>query len=101
VDVPSRTPRPADLALYRIAQEALNNVAKHAQAKTVQIRYAESAETSSLEIEDDGRGLDLTQLQLEGGWGLLIMRERAASIGARFEVDSGTGRGVRLRVALG
>lgn len=100
-DLPGRTPRAADLALYRIAQEALNNVAKHAQAKAVQIRYAESAETTSLEIEDDGRGLDLTQLQLEGGWGLLIMRERAASIGARFEVDSGSGRGVRLHVTLG
>jgi len=100
-DMPGRGATAADLALYRIAQEALNNVAKHAQAKTVQIRYAESAGATSLEIEDDGRGLDLTHLEIEGGWGLLIMRERAASIGARFDIDSGTGRGVRLRVTLG
>jgi PAS domain S-box-containing protein len=100
-DVPGRQPAAADLALYRIAQEALNNVAKHAQAKRVDIRYVEGAGAASLEIEDDGRGLDLKQLELDGGWGLLIMRERAASIGARFDIDSGTGRGVRLCVTLG
>jgi PAS domain S-box-containing protein len=100
-DVPGRTARAADLALFRIAQEALNNVAKHAGAARVEIRYAETKATTSLEIEDDGCGLDLAQLQHEAGWGLMIMRERAASIGATFDIDSGTGRGVRLRVKLG
>jgi PAS domain S-box-containing protein len=100
-DLPGRIPRPADLPLYRIAQEALNNVAKHAQASRVEIRYNETDGPVSLEIEDDGRGLDIARLQSEGGWGLLIMRERAAAMGARVEVDSGTARGVRLRVTLG
>jgi PAS domain S-box-containing protein len=100
-DAPGRAPRGADLALFRIAQEALNNVAKHAQATRVEIRYAETADSLSLEIEDDGQGLDLEKVQLNGGWGLLIMRERAESIGARFDVDSGSGRGVLLRVMLG
>jgi len=99
-DVPGRKPRGADLALYRIAQEALNNVAKHAHAKRVEIHYTEDEDATSLEIADDGRGLDMRRLQADGGWGLMIMRERAASIGAHFDVDSGTGRGVRLRVTL-
>jgi PAS domain S-box-containing protein len=100
-DAPGRASGGADLALFRIAQEALNNVAKHAQATRVDIRYAETADSLSLEIEDDGQGLDLEKVQLNGGWGLLIMRERAESIGARFDVDSGSGRGVLLRVMLG
>lgn len=100
-DGPRRMARGTDLALFRIAQEALNNIAKHAQATHVDIRYTESEGATRLEIADDGRGLDPGQLQLDGGWGLMIMRERAASIGARFEVDSGTGRGVRLTVTLG
>jgi PAS domain S-box-containing protein len=99
-DGPSRGSRAADLAFFRIAQEALNNVAKHAQATRVGIRYVEDEEALRLEVEDDGKGLDLGQLEAGGGWGLLIMRERAASIGARFEVQSESGTGVRLRVTL-
>jgi two-component system sensor histidine kinase UhpB len=100
-DAPGRAPRPADLALFRIAQEALNNIAKHAQATRVEIRYTEGGGALSFEIEDNGRGFDRKRLEAGGGWGLLIMRERAASIGASFDVDSGPDRGVRLRVALG
>jgi PAS domain S-box-containing protein len=99
-DGASRASRAADLAFFRIAQEALNNVAKHAQATRVGIRYAEDADALRLEIEDDGKGFDLGRLEAGGGWGLLIMRERAASIGARFEVQSETGGGVRLKVTL-
>jgi PAS domain S-box-containing protein len=100
-EAPGRTTQPADLALLRIAQEALNNVAKHARAARVEIHYEESAGAARLEIQDDGCGLDPARVESRGGWGLLIMRERADSVGASFEIDSAAGRGVRVRVEIG
>jgi PAS domain S-box-containing protein len=99
-DRAARASRSSDLALYRIAQEGLNNVAKHAHATRVDIRYSESGDDTVLEIEDDGTGFDLERLERDGGWGLLIMRERAASIGATFDIHSHSGGGVQLRIAL-
>lgn len=91
------------LPLYRIAQEALNNIAKHSQARSVQIRCC--AGGNLLEIEDDGVGFAPGEPppgpERAPGWGLLTMRERAAAVGASCEVVSHSGRGVLVRVAIG
>lgn len=92
-----------ELAFYRIAQEALNNVARHAQAKqaTLQIFFDEGVK---LEVRDDGVGFDLPQSPTDfapyGHFGLLGMHERAELIGARLELQSEAGRGTWLSVWL-
>ncbi len=90
------------LPLYRIAQEALNNVAKHSQARNVHVRYAAREAGLSLELEDDGVGFaPPPEGADQKGWGLLTMRERAAAVGATCEILSRPGRGVLVRVAIG
>ena len=98
---------PADLhvALYRIAQEALNNVVKHAQASQVAIRLrctpVPEGEPAGIRVEldirDDGRGFDPEDVPPER-MGLSIMRERAGAAGAHLEIQSSAGRGTRLTV---
>ncbi len=79
-----------ETALYRIAQEALNNVAKHAEAKNVAVVLERRADQVSLIIEDDGVGFDLQQVlgADDKGLGLIGMRERAALIGGTVEIES-------------
>jgi signal transduction histidine kinase len=85
-------------ALYRIAQEALNNVLKHAQAHRVFVSLVEDQRDVILEITDDGLGLDPMEASRGGGMGLQGMRERAAEIGAQLEVESAAGSGTRVSV---
>jgi signal transduction histidine kinase len=85
------------VALYRIAQEALNNVAKHAQATRVTLTLRLSDEQVDLTVVDDGRGFD-PDAAAAGHLGLEIMRERAAAIGAVLRVASRPGDGTRLTV---
>jgi signal transduction histidine kinase len=98
-----RLSREVELALYRIAQEALNNVVRHASAKhaTVSIRFEKEV---SLEVRDDGIGFVVpkspTDFAPNGHFGLLGIRERADLIGAKLEVQSETGQGTRLSVRL-
>jgi signal transduction histidine kinase/ligand-binding sensor domain-containing protein len=85
--------------LLRIAQEAIQNVQRHSGAKclSVQIEYLPAA--VALEIRDDGRGFDTTEAAgLDGHYGLMGMRERAATFGGSLEVISGAGRGTTIRV---
>jgi signal transduction histidine kinase len=84
-------------ALFRIAQEGLNNTAKHAQATQAHIRL-HLKEPMWMEIQDHGRGFDLGQAGGGGHLGLAGMRERAAEIGWRLEVVTAPGAGTRLRV---
>jgi PAS domain S-box-containing protein len=97
---PERAASSLDLPLYRIAQEALNNVAKHSRAASVQIRYTAGAEGAALEVEDDGVGFEESAPPAGSGWGLLTMRERAAAVGASCEIVSRPGRGVLVRVTV-
>jgi signal transduction histidine kinase/ligand-binding sensor domain-containing protein len=85
-------------ALYRIAQEALNNVLKHAQARRVVVSLVQDPRRVTLEIADDGLGFDPSEASRGGGMGLRGMRERAAEIGARLEVQSAVGSGTMVRV---
>ena len=102
VSGPERAADPVALPLYRIAQEALNNICKHAKARRVEIRYAADASRTLLEIEDDGVGFSPGALPADAGkqhWGLVTMRERAAAAGASCEIVS-QARGVLVRVAI-
>ncbi len=88
-------------ALFRIAQEALANVAKYAHADRATIAVDATADTICLAIQDDGRGFDPGLVHpptRESGWGLMIMRERAAAVGADLRIDSAPGRGTRIVV---
>jgi signal transduction histidine kinase len=83
--------------LYRIAQEALNNAARHAGAAHVQLRLRWDGAGVGLEVADDGRGFDPGAVPA-GHLGLAIMRERAAAIGAALRIASQPGGGTRVAV---
>src|SRR5439155_20806073 len=85
--------------LYRLAQEALNNVAKHARAGCVDVVLERSSESVSLIIEDDGVGFDPSKPETVGeGLGLVGMRERAALVGADLQIESTPGQGTTVIV---
>ncbi len=88
-------------ALFRVAQEAFNNIQSHARPTAVQVVLRFGARTVSLQIIDDGVGFDLRRVQADarGGIGLRNMRERMESLQGRFEIESGR-EGTRLMVAL-
>jgi signal transduction histidine kinase/ligand-binding sensor domain-containing protein len=85
-------------ALFRIAQEALNNVLKHAHARRVAVSLGQAGHTVTLEIADDGTGFDPVAARRSGGLGLRGMEERVAAIGAGLEIESAAGSGTRVRV---
>jgi PAS domain S-box-containing protein len=87
-------------ALFRIFQEALTNVARHAQARTVWVYLAEEEGHVVLEVEDDGVGLSPAALAERRSLGLLGMRERAAAFGGTIEVTGRPGQGVTVLVRL-
>jgi signal transduction histidine kinase len=97
-------PRPAaevEVALFRIAQEALTNVAKHAEARQAKISLSGEAGRVRLVVEDDGRGIGPAANDSEElGWGMAVMRERAAAVGGAMRVES-PGRGTRIVVEVG
>jgi signal transduction histidine kinase len=91
-------PPEVQVALYRIAQEALSNAVKHAQARHAALILHQWATGGlSLAIEDDGRGFDATSIPA-GHLGVGIMRERAAAVGAGFSIESSPGQGTRVSV---
>jgi PAS domain S-box-containing protein len=90
-------PPDVQIALYRIAQEALNNIAKHATASRASVNLACSNERVELCISDDGCGFDPGAI-LPGHLGLGIMRERAEKVGIPLTVESEIGRGTRVKV---
>ena len=83
--------------IYRIVQEALHNIVKHASARNVRITVTQEADRLLLSIQDDGRGFNPPQ---ERGMGLIGMEERVSALGGRLVVESAIGEGTLLRVAL-
>jgi signal transduction histidine kinase len=92
------------IACFRVTQEALTNVVRHARAQRVWIELSQSDSVLQLVIRDDGVGFDVTsaldQSAARDHLGLLGMRERVQILGGSLEVDSGPGRGTRLRVTF-
>jgi PAS domain S-box-containing protein len=90
-----------ETTLYRIAQEALNNIAKHARAGHVEIILERRADHVSLVVEDDGVGFDLSGMDADRrGFGLLGMQERAALVGATLHIESAPGEGTTVLVRM-
>jgi PAS domain S-box-containing protein len=86
-------------ALYRIAQEALQNAIKHARSQRLDVRLMCNAESIRLEVCDNGAGFD-PQASFPGHLGLRSMRERAMSVGGTLEIDSAPGCGTRIRAHI-
>ena len=97
VDGDCPLPPEVQIALYRIAQEALNNIAKHARASQAVVELRCQRDRVELGISDDGRGFDPSSISPEH-LGLGIMRERARAIGAELEIKSELGSGTRVAV---
>jgi signal transduction histidine kinase len=90
-----------ETTLYRIAQEALNNIAKHARAENVDVILERRSDYVSLIIEDDGVGFDHGNPSAPNqGFGLLGMQERAALVGATVLIESAAGEGTTIIVRM-
>lgn len=97
-DLPHLPPE-TQIALYRIVQEALNNILKHAAAKHITFKAVQQGNQLDLMISDDGYGFD--PHEREGtSMGLNIMHERAAAVGAALNIDSVPGSGTQIRIRL-
>jgi signal transduction histidine kinase len=90
-------PSEVQVAIYRICQEALNNVVKHAGASQVEISLKHEENAIELSICDNGRGFD-PEKTVSGHYGLSMMRERAEAIGARLSISSQPGHGTDLTI---
>jgi signal transduction histidine kinase len=90
-----RLPKEIEQALFRVALEALSNVARHSQATQVKVKLAYDPQHVSLTVSDNGKGFDLASVEGRG-MGLLSMRERIEALDGVFEVESSSERGTRL-----
>jgi nitrate/nitrite-specific signal transduction histidine kinase len=86
--------------LYRIAQEALNNVLKHAGASVVTVRINSHGDWVELEVRDNGRAFDPANIDHRGGVGLTSMRERAEQLGGSFTISSRSGEGTMVKAKI-
>ena len=90
------------VAMFRVAQEALTNVVRHARAESVSLRLTSHDGMLELEIQDDGRGFALDDVRARPGSsiGLFGMTERIALVNGRIQIDSKPGRGTRVRATV-
>ena len=102
--VDERLASPVETALYRIIQEALTNVARHAQAHQVFVRLERTGDIVQATIRDDGQGFDLAAVLKrplpDHGVGLLGIRERVTLLGGEFDIQTGPGEGTRLSIVI-
>jgi signal transduction histidine kinase len=99
-EVTTRLPLEMEEGIYRIAQEALNNVLRHAQARHVLVSLRCDARGVVLEVADDGLGFDPERVRERGGLGLCGMQERAAHMGGEVRVVSRPGEGTRVTLEV-
>lgn len=100
VDLHRPVPLPIATALYRIVQEVLQNVAKHAPDALVSIRVTATSEAVQLLVNDNGPGFDLAEARAKGGLGIISMEERARQVGGEFHIESVPGSGTRIAVGV-
>jgi signal transduction histidine kinase len=96
-ELPGNLPEEHKTCIYRVVQEALNNVARHAQASAAQVCVQRSERQIDLTVQDDGTGFDAERVR---GLGLLGMDERVRHLGGAFLIDSQPGRGTLLKITL-
>lgn len=102
-DATIRLPADAELALFRVAQEAVTNAVNHARAQNIWITFSHASGSAHLIIADDGVGFDPTEIasvNAHSHIGLLAMQERATGLGGSFEIDSAPGKGTRVHIEL-
>ena len=87
-----------NITVYRIVQECLTNITKHAQAENVTITLTRAADLLLLDIKDDGRGMDVSAPRSR--LGLIGMRERAEALGAEFSLDAREGEGLSITITV-
>lgn len=103
-EFPRRLAAEVESGLFRIAQEALANAVRHADARRIEIGLDDDGRRLALWIDDDGRGFDLAAVSGDDerpSWGLVWMRERALAIGATLQIGPRAGGGTRVRVERG
>ena len=102
--IETRLPSEIQLVIFRVCQESLNNIVKHAEANNVVLRLDRKGGILELYIKDDGKGFNLSDLQAMGakrsGIGLLGMRERVAGLGGRLLIDSASGKGTSIHAKI-
>lgn len=90
-----------ETVLFRVAQEALTNVSRHAEVSQAKVKLTFAPEKVTLRVRDEGVGFKVDERPLPPhGWGLAGMRERAESVGAQLRVDSAPGRGTQVEVVI-
>ena len=99
-DLPESIFSEACLCFYRIAQEALHNIGKHAKASSIVMLLSGSSNAITLQIKDNGCGFEPTQPQAHAGVGLRSMQERASSLGGKFSLKTGPGKGTEITVRI-
>jgi signal transduction histidine kinase len=87
-------------SIFRILQEALTNITKHAEATKVQIHIIFEPEEIRIAVEDDGRGFDINQIKQQKSWGLIGMEERATLLDGKFYLHSGPGKGTMVEIVI-
>jgi len=88
------------LCVYRVAQEALQNVAKHAAAKEVEVQLTRADDRVLLTVHDHGVGFEPNRARASGGLGLVSMKERVRLANGTFSLDSEPNRGTLVRVTV-
>jgi signal transduction histidine kinase len=99
-DRDARLPLLQEREMWRIAQEALTNVERHAGATQARVLWRCNGQAAALEVSDNGRGFPIGRAGRLDSYGLMGMRERASSIGATLEITSEEGKGTRVRCSL-
>lgn len=103
-DFPARLPPEVETACFRVAQEAVNNIVRHARARNVWLQLAVDGERLVLGVRDDGAGFDVEAAQrraaLGASLGVVSMAERAALAGGTLHIDSAPGQGTAVRAAF-
>ncbi len=100
VNVQRVLPEPMAMAVFRIFQEMLSNVGRHARARTVDVDIVEREGWLHLSVEDDGCGAEAKVFESAQAYGIMGMRERARHFGGVIDVDSQPGRGTRMRLSM-
>lgn len=96
-------PQELELTVFRIIQEAVSNIARHAEADRAQLRLVRSAGRISILVEDNGRGFEIKEAMSagrDGGWGLNGMAERASLVNAEMMIQSRPGSGTSIRLEI-
>ena len=98
----TRLPSELEIALFRIAQEALNNVAKHAKASQVDIELLDSQDNILMTLTDNGVGFDTTKKSISspGHWGMTNLKERARAVNGELLIRSVPGQGTQVVVQV-